>query len=420
MPICSHDIARSMKKEKSPLRKRILFSLFLLVIYGFGKNIPLPYTDPTETVQQLQQNSFWQLTSVATGGNFTAPTLFSLGLAPWMAGIIFWQLLTMTKIFGLDQLPQKQVDLRRNLFILVVALIEGVGTVLLMKGRFIDFSQGQLLELTLLLVAGSFFLIWLANINSVWGLGGPSLLILYGIVGSLGSQFGMIIRNILTYPVWWALGASMILIVATLGVIALAFIFELSEYRLEINRIMLNQQLLKTSYVPLKLNAGGSMAFMFGLTMLMLPQALFQLLVEYFPGNKILLWLVSNSSSTEFFGVTVYNIVLFSLTMLFAYAMLDMTEMADNLRKSGDYFTGIDPGRPTAKYLRSKQRATAFIGATFTVTVAGLPLYLGVIWPKYAAVVMLPGMSIMLVGLAVTVMFQVRAIKILHNYDELF
>lgn len=212
----------------------------------------------------------------------------------------------------------------------------------------------------------------------------------------------------------------MILIVATLGVITLAFIFELSEYRLEINRIMLNQQLLKTSYIPLKLNAGGSMAFMFGLTMLMLPQALFQLLVEYFPGNKILLWLVSNSSSTEFFGVTVYNIVLFSLTMLFAYAMLDMTEMADNLRKSGDYFTGIDPGRPTAKYLRSKQRATAFIGATFTVTVAGLPLYLGVIWPKYAAVVMLPGMSIMLVGLAVTVMFQVRAIKILHNYDELF
>ena len=114
MPICSHDIARSMKKEKSPLRKRILFSLFLLVIYGFGKNIPLPYTDPTETVQQLQQNSFWQLTSVATGGNFTAPTLFSLGLAPWMAGMIFWQLLTMTKIFGLDQLPQKQVDLRRK------------------------------------------------------------------------------------------------------------------------------------------------------------------------------------------------------------------------------------------------------------------------------------------------------------------
>ena len=118
-----------MKKEKSPLRKRILFSVFLLVIYGFGKNIPLPYTDPTETVQQLQQNSFWQ---------------------PWMAGMIFWQLLTMTKIFGLDQLPQKQVDLRRNLFILVVALIEGVGTVLLMKGRFIDFSQGQLHELTLL------------------------------------------------------------------------------------------------------------------------------------------------------------------------------------------------------------------------------------------------------------------------------
>ena len=183
----------------------MLFRSFLLVIYGFGKNIPLPYTDPTETVQQLQQNSFWQLTSVATGGNFTAPTLFSLGLAPWMAGMIFWQLLTMTKIFGLDQLPQKQVDLRRNLFILVVALIEGIGTVLLMKSRFIDFSQGQLLELTLLLVAGSFFLIWLANINSIWGLGGPSLLILYGIVGSLGSQFGMIIRNILTYPVWWAL-----------------------------------------------------------------------------------------------------------------------------------------------------------------------------------------------------------------------
>ena len=86
-------------------------------------------------------------------------------------------------------------------------------------------------------------------------------------------------------------------------VIALAFIFELSEYRLEINRIMLNQQLLKTSYIPLKLNAGGSMAFMFGLTMLMLPQALFQLLVEYFPGNKILLWLVSNSSSTEFLAL---------------------------------------------------------------------------------------------------------------------
>lgn len=408
-----------MEKKQAPLRRRILISALLLAIYGLGKNIPLPYTDPFEAVEQLHRSSFLQLTSAATGGNFIVPTIFSLGLAPWMAGMIFWQLLTMAKVFGLDQLPQKQVDLRRNLLILCIAVIEGVGTLLIMKDQFTDFSQLYLYENTLLIVAGSFFLIWLVNINTVLGLGGPSLFILYGLVGSFNIQSALLLRDILKRPslMFWLLLALFLVI---LCLITFGVIFERSEYRLKVKRIMLDKKLVKTSYIPLKLNAGGSMAFMFGLTLLMLPQALFQTLVEYFPGNKILVWLLNNSSSNAYFGVTLYNLILFSLTILFAYSMLDVTEMAENLRKSGDYFEGIRPGQKTVDYLREKRRATAFIGASFTVIVAGLPLYLGVIWPRYAQVVMLPGLIVMLVGMMITVILQIRAIKILNNYDKLF
>lgn len=408
-----------MQKKQAPLRKRTLFSILLLAIYGLGKNIPLPYTDPFEAVEQLHRSSFLQLTSAATGGNFIVPTLFSLGLAPWMAGMIFWQLLTMAKIFGLDQLPPKQSDLWRNFLILCIAVIEGIGTLLMMKGQFTEFSQLHLYENTILLVAGSFFLIWLVNLNTLFGIGGSSLFILYGLVGSFNIQSALLLRDILknTFLAPWLL---LLLFIVVIGLITLGVIFERSEYRLKVERVMLDKRFIKTSYIPLKLNAGGSMAFMFGLTLLMLPQALFQMLVTYFPGNQTLIWLLNNSSSNAYFGVTLYNLILFSLTILFAYSMLDVTEMAENLRKSGDYFKGISPGKETVTYLKEKRRATAFIGASFTVIVAGLPLYLGVIWPRYAQVVMLPGLIVMLVGMLITVILQIRAIKILNNYDKLF
>ena len=121
--------------------------------------------------------------------------------------MIFWQLLTMAKIFGLDQLPPKQSDLWRNFLILCIAVIEGIGTLLMMKGQFTEFSQLHLYENTILLVAGSFFLIWLVNLNTLFGIGGSSLFILYGLVGSFNIQSALLLRDILknTFLAPWLL-----------------------------------------------------------------------------------------------------------------------------------------------------------------------------------------------------------------------
>lgn len=408
-----------MKKKTNPLRKRIVYTLLLLVIYGAGKDIPLPFANADDTLSRLSTTSFWGMTSTATGGNFSVPTLFSLGLAPWMTGMIFWQLLTMTKLFGIDQLPKHISERYRNGLILVIAIFEGLGTTILLENQLVRLDPFVIFACTLIFVAGSFFLIWLININSIWGIGGASAFIVYAIVGSLAIQYQVLIQHILTEPPLFEVMFCIALMLATFFLIALAVVFELSEYRIKVERIMLNER-LESSYIPLKLNSGGSMAYMFGLTMLILPQMIFQGLSNYAPDNAIILWLLENSGSTNFFGVTIYNVILFLLTFLFAYAMLDVTDIAKNLQKSGDYVPDVFPGRETELYLRKKRRAVTFIGAIFTVTVAGLPLYLGAFWPEYAMVATLPGMSIMLTSLMVNIIFQLRAIRILHDYKKLF
>ena len=405
--------------SRKPLIRRILFSAVILAVYGFGKDIPLHNADIYQVTEQLKEASFLQITSLATGGNFTAPTIFSLGLAPWMAGMIFWQLLTLTKMGGIDQMPKEKSDRWRNLLILLIAVIEGYGTTYMLRDYFSDFTQFQVFQTCLLIVAGAFFLIWLASMNTVYGLGGPSLVILFGMVSSYRVPVAQITRMILVEDLWGRIVLAILVGVIVLGLIALALIFERSEYRLPVNRIMNTADMQKSAYIPLKLNAGGSLAFMFSLTVLLLPQIIFQYLADSYPQNNVFWWLENNSTTTSFFGVTLYNVILFALAVLFAQVMLDVTDLTENLRKNGDYFTNIRPGKETKKYLKQKQNATAFIGATFTVIVAGLPLYLGVIWPEYAAVVLMPGLTIILVGIITSIIVQIRAINTLSSYEKL-
>lgn len=383
----------------------------------FGRNIPLPFTNYDDIFQSSKQSFLLILSGGATGANLSQIALFSLGLGPWMSAMIIWQLLVMIKRFNLDKLNKKEADFYKSLMTLVIAVIEALG--MLTGFSLTEKTFFVLSSLVIIMSGGTFFLVWLANMNSEFGIGGSVLIVFFGMIGSMEETFVRVFK-----PTWGNLSYPLLLVAGILllavFIIVISIIFEKSEYRIKINRILVNNSLGNQVYLPIKLNPCGAIAVMFGLSILMVPNYIIQLLTGVFPSNNILYWLSQHIGLSSYFGVSLYVVTLFGLSFIFGSINVDAERIAENFRNSGDYINGYRPGRSTRDYLQTYVNQLSLIGALFSSLIAGVPLYVGVVYPSYSAVLMMPGFLMMTVGMMLTVEEQVKAIKILHNYKEIF
>ncbi|KRL35057.1 preprotein translocase secy2 subunit [Liquorilactobacillus uvarum DSM 19971] len=382
----------------------------------FGRNIPLPFVDYDDIFQKSKQSFLLILSGGASGANLSQIALFSLGLGPWMSAMIIWQLLTMIKSLNLDKLNQKESDFYKNLMTFVIAIIESLG--MLANFNLTEKTPFILIVLVIIMIGGTFFLIWLANMNSEFGIGGSVLIVFFGMIGSMEETFIKVFKpssEKVPYPM---LMVSSIFLIA-IFIIVISIIFERSEYRIKINRILVNNSFGDQTYLPIKLNPCGAMAVMFGLSILMVPNYVAQVLTGVFPSSNILYWLSQNIGLNSYWGVSLYIATLFGLSFVFGSINIDSEKIAENLRNSGDYISGYRPGKPTRDYIQVHVSQLSFVGAVFSSLIAGAPLYFGVAHPSYSAILMLPGFLMMTVGMMLMVVEQVRAIEILHSYKEL-
>ncbi|WP_057876773.1 accessory Sec system protein translocase subunit SecY2 [Liquorilactobacillus aquaticus] len=407
---------RIKKNKKHIFINKSLWSGLILIIYMFGRNIPLPFVNYDDIFQSSKQSFLLVLSGGATGANLSQIALFSLGLGPWMSAMIIWQLLVMVKRFNLDKLNKRESDFYKNIMTLGIAIIEALG----MLASF-NLTEKTPLVLTILVVimsGGTFFLVWLANINSEFGIGGSVLIVFFGMIGSMEETFIRVFKNSwakIPYPLLIALGIFLIAIF----IIVISIMFERSEYRIKINRILVNNSFGNQTYLPIKLNPCGAMAIMFGLSILMVPNYVVQVLAGIFSSSNILYWLSQNIGLSSYWGVSLYIATLFGLSFVFGSINVDSEKISENLRNSGDYINGYRPGAPTRDYLQKHVSQLSFVGAVFSSLIAGAPLYLGVVYPNYSAILMLPGFLMMTVGMMLMVIEQIKAIEILHSYQEL-
>mgnify|MGYP002507259614 CR=1 FL=1 len=210
--------------------KKSLWTLLFLFVYVLGSQLTLPFLDMKAILSENNaSHSLYYVTSLM-GSNLRSLSLFSIGLSPWMSAMLIWQMFSSLKILGLDTLPIEVQGRRRMYLTLVIAFIQSLALVInlpLQTGRS---TIGILLLNILILIAGTFFLIWLADLNAAMGLGGSVMIVMVGMIAYVPQDIWSSIQEFNIKPIW----------IASLSLVSLLFLYlavvvERSKYRIPVS-----------------------------------------------------------------------------------------------------------------------------------------------------------------------------------------
>lgn len=374
------------------LQKKIIFTLFVVLIFIIGNQIELPII-PYETDNIPKGLKVY---------------LFTLGITPWMSA----QILVRVIYLGREQ----KVSSKRNVYIyiltLIIGMIQSLG--MLSVGPSWEALVYFILPSTVVLLAGSFILIFIAQCNVEYGLGGQSIMFLLNILlskKSLLSNFQNLTTSdsiAIAFIMFWSLLSIYIMV-----------ILDKAEYRIAVNRVSINSSRIKDSYVPLKLNPSGGMAFMYGFSIISLSKYLILFLSKIFSNKKLFTTLSLFTDLTNWRGSLYYVIILFLMTILFTFFNFDIEEFSNNLRKTGDYLINIRPGRATQVFLKNTLLCLGVFSAFQICILVGTPLFFGYLFNFPTDIMTVPGMFLMTSGMILTMNQEIVTIRTVKEYQPL-
>lgn len=391
---------------------KIIITLFILLIMILTRYIALPSVDTSSAL--VKAGSSIDLISSATGANLAQVSISTLGLSPLMSSMI------LIRIFFLGtnkNISEKQRHKLTNTLVLVLSIIQGLSIALNFKYEITSTPFVLIVaQTTVLLVAGSFVLMWLANMNSSKGFGGLSTVILFNIILSRLNTLDEL-NEILSGGKFYFI---IFLIIWMLFSIFVVIVLEKSEYRIPVHRIFINNKYVVDSYIPLKLNISSGMAFMYSFSILTIPQYLLLLINYYIPTNKFTSIILTYFSIQRIPGVITYMLVLFIFCISFAFVNVDVIKLSEDLRASGDFIEGVRPGKFTKLYIHNKVMLIGIINGLILTFLSGLPMLLAVGEPLLIDLATLVGIAMMMSSMVLNIVDEFRMFKLVKTYKSLF
>ena len=378
------------------IRKRLLYTLLMLVVVRFGSQLPTPGVDPT-----FIQNFFAQQTGDAfnffeafTGGSFTRMSVFALSITPYITSSIIMQLLTIA-IPKLEEMQKDGEDGRKKIAAITryvtvgLALIESIAMSIGFgrQGLLVDYNFVNCAIVVCTLTAGSAFLMWIGERITEKGVGnGISIVLLINIISRVPDDLVTLYTQFMSGKKLAKAGLAGIIILAILlVVIVFVIILQDGERRIAV-QYSKKVQGRKTyggqsTHIPLKVNTAGVIPVIFASSLMSFPVVIagfFQVNYDTI-GGKILLALNSSSwFNPERPAYSVGLIVYIALIIVFAYFYTSITfnplEVANNMKKSGGFIPGIRPGKPTSDYLDGILEYIILIGACGLIIVCLVPI----------------------------------------------
>lgn len=418
------------------LRKRILFTLFMLLVFRFGSAIPVPGLQPGILENLASQDSFnmFSIMDLFSGGAFSQATILAMGISPYINSSIIMQLLAVA-IPALENLQKegeegrKKIQSITRIVTIALALIQSIGIYFLLNNyglllNGINFMDGFIIVTTL--TAGTAFTMWLGEQITDKGIGnGISLLIFIGIVARIPTIIERVINNFDFATQWWI---QLLIVVYALAMIAFVVYFDSSERRIPVQyskrvagRKMYGGQ---STYIPLKVAMAGVLPIIFAISILSFPTTIIQLFTGKTTAADISAaghpWL---SKIVDMFssGSWVYAILYFLLIVAFTYFYTSISfnpiEISNNMKKNGGFIPGIRPGRPTSDFISKVLGKLNFAGALFLSVIAVVPVIIGIIYPTFSNIGLIGGSSILiLVGVALETVKQIEAQLMMRHY----
>lgn len=367
------------KVYKKKALQEVGFTLLIVLIYLVGSSLVVPGVDSQHLLKTVSQSLNLSFGLSMMGISLNNFSLFSLGLAPWMSALIFWQVLTVTKLFNVDNFSEKQIFHIKFVFSLCLGVIQSF-TVIHQVQLFGRSSQLPFYVLCPILLAGLSILIWLGELNSQHGLGGQTVIILVTMIrnwpSSLMKELSGLSLNSQTFLM------ALILLISLMAFLYGVFVFFQGERRLPIKHVLLDEQFSQASYVPISTNTAGGMPFMYAFSIMQLPTYVLFMLKSWLKGNGLLDGLYDQMQLSRPLGVGVLMVTIILLTYGFSYVNVDYKTLAEQMKKTGDYFPRVYPGKNTEKYLFDKITRIATVSALFNGVLIGLPMFLSVFFPR--------------------------------------
>lgn len=363
--------------QNKDLRKRIIFTLVALFIFKLGTTIIVPGLDKSKL--NTSSLGFLGLINAMGGGALEKFSIFSLGVMPYITASIIIQLLQMDIIPYLSELSKQgqvgrdKLNTITRVLGIILAFFQGymISFAYIENGSVIDY-----LQFSVILTAGTAFLLWLGDQITSKGVGnGISLIIMAGIIATLPSMFMTAYDSfIVTDTVQLLLLGigKFLLFVALYVAIVIGVVFvESAERRIPIQYANSSTSNLgKQNYIPFKLNSAGVIPVIFASALISIPS-----LIASFIKNEgfqlfVSKWLNLNSLT----GVILYIVFIFIFGYFYTFFQLKPKELAENLQKNGGYIPGVRPGEETVKYITKVLKKITVVGTTFLVIIAALPI----------------------------------------------
>ncbi|MCI7685780.1 MAG: preprotein translocase subunit SecY [Eubacteriales bacterium] len=407
------------------LRKKMIFTLLMLVVYRIGSNIPVPSINREYLAQMFSGDTgLLDLFDLFSGGAFSNFTIFALSITPYVTASIIVQLLTVAfpyfeRLAKEGNEGRKKMALITRYMTVVLGLIQATGlTIGLFRRAIVDQSPFTMIVIIAVLTAGTTFLMWLGEKINEFGVGnGISLIIFAGIVARIPST----VRGIATQVSEGAVSAVAVVVLIIVAVLVTMVVIEMQQgvrkipvqyAKRVVGRKMYGGQ---STHIPMKVNQAGVIPIIFSLSLLQFPLTI----TYFFPNTGFTDFVTKYLSPSGNPGVWVYAILNIVLTIFFTYFYTAVTfnpvEVANQMKQNGGFVPGIRPGQATVDYLSRIMSRLCFAGGLFLAAVATIPTIISVFTPFNIA---FGGTSLLIViGVALDTVQQLENQMLMRNYQ---
>jgi preprotein translocase subunit SecY len=408
------------------LRKKILFTAFILAMYRAGSFVPSPGINSQALADSLaNQGGIYSLLSVFSGGGLSRLSLFALGIMPYITASIILQVLTpvsanLQALQKEGELGQRKITQYTRYLTVALAALQALGYTYAFHsgalgsagtGNLISFNTGNVILVAMTLTVGATLLMWMGELVTQRGIGnGMSILIFASILSSGPAAINA----------WWngsAFEKLSLPLVIFFVVLAVVYVQEgIRKIPIQYAKRMVGRRMTSggSTYLPLRINMAGVIPVIFAAAIMAFPATVAQLMP--FSAAHDIATFFSPGGWPFLIGEAV---LIFAFTFFYVAVVFNSIEQADNLKKSGGFIPGIRPGRPTAQYLESVLVRLTVAGGAFLALVAVLPSVL----IKYggfsqATSRALGGTSVLIVvGVAIDTMRQIEAQLAQRSYQ---
>jgi len=376
------------------LRKKIVFTLLILLIYRIGSAIPVPYVDTEMLGIYLNGmgTTILGLYNVMSGGAFASATVFAMGIQPYINASIIIQLLTVA-IPALERLAKeggeegkKKIQSITRYSTVAIAVLQAIGYYFIMKNQIgILTNTGFWAALVIIVsfVAGSSFLMWLGEQCNEFGIGnGISMILFAGIISRVPSMVSMLYSNIVAGTMHWA-WTIFVVIGILLLVVLIVFVHD-AERRIpvqyakrQVGRKMYGGQ---SSTLPMKVNMSGVLPVIFAQSIASIPATIGAFLPAPAEGS---FWdgILKAIDTQSVAYMVIYFIMIIGFSYFYATIQFNPVEISNNLKRNGGFIPGFRPGKPTSDFIAKVLNKITLFGAIYLGIVAITPLIAGKILP---------------------------------------